>query len=132
MEPKMIWANLASDDFRKTNDFYTKLGFKPNGANDSDEASSFLFGKNGFVINFFRKSRLQEHINGPMADTQTSNEIVFSLSATSKEDVDEWFEKVKDAKGQINTAPHKYQEGYTFCFSDPDGHKFNILYWPGM
>lgn len=132
MKPKMIWANLATENFERTNDFYSKLGFMRNGDSGSANATSFLFGDSGFVINFFSKSRLEQVVNGTFADPENQNEIVFSLSASSRAEVDSWFEKVKQANGKINTLPQDYEKGYTFCFSDPDGHKFNILYWPGM
>lgn len=129
MEPKFIWANLASSDLERTTQFYTALGFEPNGK--MDEGTSFFFGQNKFVINFFVEQRLKKDVNGNIAIPK-ENEIIFSLSAESKEEVNNWVEKVKSAGGTIFAAPQDYGKGYTFGFADPDGHKFNILYWPGM
>lgn len=131
MEAKMIWANLVSTDLHKTSKFYTDLGFKATGVN-SEEAASFRFGKNHFVINFFTKERLANEVNGNLKTPGQENEILFSLSAETKDDVDNWFEKVKEMGGRIFSEPQKYEKGYTFGFADPDGHKFNVLYWPGM
>jgi predicted lactoylglutathione lyase len=131
MKPKMIWANLVSTDLDKTAEFYSDLGFKLNG-NYTDEAASFFFGKDNFVINFFTKQRLEKDVNGNLSIPQNGNEIIFSLSADSKAEVDKWFEKVKSIGGTVFSEPQNYEEGYTFGFSDPDGHKFNILFWPGM
>ena len=132
MEAKMIWANFVSTDLEKTSKFYTDLGFKANGDCNSKESASFLFGKDNFVINFFTKERLANDVNGNLKNPEQGNEIMFSLSAETKEDVDKWFEKVKAIGGSIFSEPQKYEQGYTFGFADPDGHKFNILYWPGM
>lgn len=132
METKMIWANLCSADLNRTTEFYTKLGFKENDNNTSPELTSLVFGNNRFVINFFRKERMEVSINGKVTDTQTSNEVIFSLSATSREEVDQWVENVKAAGGTIFSNPQNFEKGYTFGFADPDGHKFNVLYWPGM
>ncbi len=41
-------------------------------------------------------------------------------------------DKVKKAGGVIFSEPEDFEVGYTFGFTDPDGHKFNFLYWPGM
>jgi uncharacterized protein len=131
MESKMIWANLVSQDLQKTIDFYTALGFKQNG-HESEELVSFNFGQNKFVINFFKPKRFEKALKGTIANTKTENEIIFSLSATSKEEVDVWHEKVKQAGGTIFSEPEVFEIGYTFGFTDPDGHKFNFLYWPGM
>lgn len=132
MEAKIIWANLSSNNLEVTHRFYTQLGFLYNGKPNTDEVLSFLFGKDGFIINFFKKSRLKIDVNGAIGNWKSQSEVLFSLSATSKEEVDEWREKVLEAGGTVFSEPQNYLEGYTFCFSDPDGHKFNVLYWPGM
>lgn len=131
MDAKMIWANLVSTDLDKTAKFYNDLGFKANG-NCSDESASFFFGKDNFVINFFTQQRLENKVNGNLTNPKNGNEIIFSLSAESKDEVDKWFEKIKAIGGMIFCEPQNYEKGYTFGFADPDGHKFNVLYWPGM
>ncbi len=129
MQAKQIWANVAVKDLERTTKFYTELGFTPNGR--SKELTSFLFGNNNFVIHFFLKAQLEKFMPG-IADLSKGNELIFSLSATSKEEVDEWAAAVRKAGGTIFLEPSKYEQGYTCGFSDPDGHKFNVLYWPGM
>ena len=131
MESKMIWANLVSQDLQKTIQFYTSLGFHQNGK-ETNELVSLYFGENKFVINFFTPQRFERALNGKITDTTTSNEIIFSLSAGSKEEVDAWYEKVKKIGGTVFSEPEAFEVGYTFGFADPDGHKFNFLYWPGM
>ncbi|WP_316768548.1 VOC family protein [Pedobacter frigiditerrae] len=132
METRMIWANLAVSDLDKTTKFYTDLGFKPNGTNVSSELVSFTFGNDNFIINFFTVERLKAGTKMEVADLTHGNEVIFSLSADSREEVDQWTQIVKDAGGVIFSGPEDFQKGYTFGFSDPDGHKFNFLYWPGM
>ncbi|MDQ6471929.1 VOC family protein [Flavobacterium sp. LHD-80] len=131
METKMIWANLVSHDLQKTIKFYSDLGFKQNGK-ETEELVSFIYGENNFVINFFIPKRFDNALRGKSADTKTENEIIFSLSADSRENVDEWYKIVKNAGAKIFSEPENFQQGYTFGFTDPDGHKFNFLYWPGM
>lgn len=84
------------------------------------------------MINFFLPKRFEKALNGKITDAKTENEIIFSLSAKSVEEVDQWHEKVKQLGGTIFCEPEKFEVGYTFGFADPDGHKFNFLYWPGM
>lgn len=85
MNPKMIWANFAVSDLERTTEFYTELGFKSNGK--SKELTSFLFGKENFVIHFFLEDVLKENIKGEITDSKKANEIVFTLSAQSKDQV---------------------------------------------
>jgi len=132
MKPTMIWANLTSEDLEKTIAFYTDLGFEPNGRFDSKESASFIFAENEFVINFFPKDRIEKSMKGTVVDARTQNEIIFSMSADTRDEVEEWFEKVRNIGGTTFSEPEDFDKGYTFCFADPDGHKFNILYWPEM
>jgi hypothetical protein len=134
MKTKHIWANLATTDLERTTKFYKELGFKANnfGSSQAQELTSFSFGQNDFIVNFFLKDILRNNTHTEITDLKSGNEIIFSLSAESKDEVHEWVEIVKKAGGKITVEPYEIREGYTFVFSDPDGHKFNILYWPGM
>lgn len=132
MKPTTIWANLVSEDLQRTTAFYTKLGFMENHNNTHPEMSSLVLGENKFVINFFKKEPLEHFTQSKMLNPESGNEIIFSLSATDEQEVVLWAQKVKDAGGKILSEPQAYQQGYTFIFTDPDGHKFNVLYWPGM
>lgn len=131
MNPKMIWSNLAVSDLERTTKFYTELGFKPNGK--SNELTSFLIGKNDFVMHFFLKDILKTSIKGEITDSQISNEVIFTLFAESKDQVDNWAKEVKSAGGKIISEPEEFgKEYYGFVFADPDGHKFNVFYMKGF
>jgi len=127
MNTKNIWANLTVEDLTRTTKFYTELGFKPNGS--SKDLTSFFFGKNDFIIHFFLKDVLKSNVKGEVADLKYGNEIVFTLSAESKEEVDAWAKEVAQAGGSIVSPPEAFGQGYYgFVFTDPDGHKFNVFY----
>ena len=127
MNVKAIWANFTVEDLERTTKFYTELGFKSNGA--SKDLTSFFFGKNDFVIHFFLKDVLKSNIKGEVADLKYGNEIVFTLSADSKEEVDQWEQEVINAGGIIISPAAEFGDGYYGCvFTDPDGHKFNVFY----
>lgn len=131
MKTKKIWANLAVSDLTRTKNFYTAIGFKPNGS--SNELTSFKVGEDDFIIHFFLKDILKSNIHGELVDLKTGNEVVFTLSAGSKIDVDAWAVKVEKAEGEIVSQPEEFGEGYYgFVFRDPDGHKFNVFYMEGL
>lgn len=123
----MIWSNLGVSNLDRTTEFYNKLGFQYNGR--SNELVSFKIGDCQFVINFFIKEVLEANIQSDILEIQNGNEVIFTLSASTKEEVNNWFEEVQQAGGIINTKPEKFgQDYYGFVFSDPDGHKFNIFH----
>jgi len=127
MAPEKIWANLTVSDLERTTKFYTQLGFRHNG--DNKELTSFFFGENDFVIHFFLREALKTNTGVQMADAQQSNEIMFTLSAESRDEVDTWAKEVEAAGGKIVSQPEAFGEGYYgFVFADPDGHLFNVFY----
>lgn len=128
MKTTKIWANFGVEDLTRTTQFYSELGFKPNGNNET--LTSFTFGKDNFIIHFFIKKQFKWAVNGEMSDLNLGNEIIFSLSAESVDEVHQWLLAVKNAGGKIFAEPQSFEKGYFFGFSDPDGHKFNVLYWP--
>ncbi|MFD0766218.1 VOC family protein [Mucilaginibacter lutimaris] len=124
MKAKKIWANFCVEDAARTNKFYTQLGFKPNNTNNYPKLASFAFGDDNFVIHFFEKG---SQINDFLSAGST-NEIIFTLSADTEQEVKGWEENVKAAGGSIFQPAGRDNNGYYGCgFADPDGHKFNIL-----
>ncbi len=121
-----IWANFGVRDLERTTKFYQQLGFEHNGA--SAQLTSFFFGDDRFIIHFFLKDVLEPAMKGPIIDTAAGNEIIFTLSADSKQAVDEWEKTVRAAGGTIVSPPEEFGEGYYgFVFADPDGHKYNVF-----
>tara|TARA_R100001369_G_C3312083_1_gene167497 strand:+ start:1487 stop:1903 length:417 start_codon:yes stop_codon:yes gene_type:complete len=134
MKPKKIWANLGVENIERTQTFYLALGFKLNGK-PNKELVSFLFSDDDFVIHFFEKEKLKTSLEGKLSDLSQGNEIMFTLSANSKNEYDTWVAEVKKAGGTIffdsnNDRKLFYDEnGYHVCvFADPDGHKFNLFF----
>ncbi|WP_221389943.1 VOC family protein [Dyadobacter sp. NIV53] len=124
-----IWGNLGVKDVERTKAFYTKLGFKQNTGPESDELVSITFGDEGFIINFFKEDSLKKAMKGELADLSKGNEIMFSISAETEEEVNDWAVKIKDAGGVVFSQPEAFHGMYGCAFTDPDGHKFNILKW---
>ncbi|SMC34864.1 VOC family protein [Chryseobacterium sp. YR221] len=129
MKPKMIWANLAVADLERTQKFYTELGFKPNNPHSSNELVSFFVGENEFIIHFFLKNIIESNLKHvKFGDSHHSNEIIFTISAETIDQADQWAEEVKNAGGTIVSEPESFGNNYYgFVFADPDGHKFNVF-----
>jgi predicted lactoylglutathione lyase len=130
MKPKKIWSNLGVSDLKRTTEFYNALGFKPNGKHSvTKELTSFLVGDDDFVMHFFLKDILETNMKVKIADTKNTIEVMFTLSAESKDQVDKWAKEVEKAGGKIVSKPEESGEGYYgFVFADPDGHTFNVFY----
>jgi predicted lactoylglutathione lyase len=127
MKTKKIWANFGVENIERTTKFYKQLGFKQNGE-PNQQLTSFLFSDENFVIHFFLKEMLEPAMKGQIIDTKAGNEIMFTISADTKEEVNSWEKEVQQAGGTIVSKPEEFGEGYYgFAFADPDGHKFNVF-----
>jgi len=130
MKPKKIWSNLGVSDLKRTTEFYNALGFKPNGTHSVTKGlTSFLVGDDDFVMHFFLKNILETNMKVKVADTKNAIEVMFTLSAESKDEVDKWANEVEKAGGKIISRPEEFGAGYYgFVFADPDGHTFNVFH----
>ena len=133
MIPKKIWANLGVENVERTQEFYLALGIKQNGMPTNDLVS-FLFGEDEFVIHFFEKEKLKTSLEGEVVDLDQGNEIMFTLSAESKQEIHDWLDTVKKLGGSIRYDPRKdskkfYDENgfYVGVFADLDGYLFNLF-----
>lgn len=64
-----------------------------------------------------------------LSDTSKGTEVLFSLGADSREQVDEMASRVKAAGGTVFAEPAEsngFMYGCGFC--DPDGHRWNALF----
>ena len=64
-----------------------------------------------------------------LVDTQQASEVLLSIDAESKEEVDAMAKKVIEAGGKLFGKPEEHQGWMYGCgFTDLDGHRWNILY----
>lgn len=138
MKVTQIWANLGVENIERTKAFYKALGFQLNGQ-ASEDLVSFFFGSDNFVIHFFKKDKLELSLESKTTDLNKGNEVMFSLAVENKVAYDKWVVDIKNAGGRIifdsNTDRKEFYDknGFFVCvFTDPDGHKFNLLYNENM
>lgn len=125
---KQFWLNLPVKDVAQSKDFFSKLGFRFNEKfPGADTSACMLMGEHNIAVMLFQESTFEGFCNNKVS-TQ-GNEVLLSIDAQSKEEVDELVEKAIAAGG---TSTHKPVEMtgwmYGCVFTDLDGHKWNVLY----
>lgn len=130
IQDRQVWANIPVKDVDKIRVFYTKLGFKANGSNESSELASFLVGRDDFVIHFFQEEVFKQNMSWKSADLGKGHEIMFTIGANSRDEVHVWAKMVLDAGGSLFSEPAEMADnGWYGCgFADPEGHKWNVFY----
>lgn len=126
---KQIWLNLPVKNVAKAKDFFWKIGFSFNEQHDTPSSTCMVIGEGNFVVMLFEELLFKSFSQNELTDTQSSSEILISIDAESKEEVDALAEKVKEAGGTIFSPPAESQGWmYGFGFADLDGHRWNVLY----
>ena len=127
---KQFWLNLPVKDINKSREFFTKLGFTFNtGQGNGPNSVCMLLGDNGVVVMLFDEPTFKGFTNNEITSTRQSTEVLLSIDAQSKEEVDEMVEKAIAAGGSSSHKPSEMKGFMYGCvFNDLDGHKWNILY----
>lgn len=126
---KQIWLNLPVKNVAKAKDFFWKIGFSFNEQHDTPSSTCMVVGEGNFVVMLFEELLFAGFSQNEVTDTQSSSEILISIDAESRDEVDALAEKVKEAGGNI-FSPQAESQGwmYGFGFADLDGHRWNVLF----
>jgi predicted lactoylglutathione lyase len=124
-----FWLSLAANDLDKSRAFFQSIGFVINDAHASPGMVSMFVGNKRVVVNLFPAATLQGFLQNPVADPVKSNEVVMSLGANSREEVDAIAKRVVAAGGKLYGEPGD-RDGWMYgCgFIDLDGHRWAVLF----
>jgi len=127
---KQIWINLPVKDLNESKEFFTQLGFSVNrGPGNTDENASLVIGDKNVVVMLFPEPTFKKFTGSDIANTTQGTEVLITIGAESKEEVDEMVKKVVKAGGTIHDKPDDNQGWlYGAGFADLDGHRWNVLY----
>lgn len=126
---KELWINLPVKDIDKTREFFSRIGFPQNEKHTSSEMACFEVGEKGITVLFFPEETFKGFTKSEISDSAAGAEILISLDAESREEVDETARKVFEAGGRIFSEPAEIQGWmYGFGFADLDGHRWNMVY----
>jgi predicted lactoylglutathione lyase len=125
-----VWLNLPVKDVKRSAELFISSGLAQRTEHGNSETSQGLvFGEKKFVVMLFHEPIFKNIVAGNVSDAKQANEMMISIGASSKNEVDELAKKIETGGGTIFSKPQEVQGWmYGFAFSDLDGHKWNILY----
>jgi hypothetical protein len=128
--PKQFWLSLPVKNIEKSKEFFTKLDFKFNATQGNGPNSAcMMMGDKDVVVMLFDEPTFKQCLGDAAAELSKASEVLLSIDAQSKEEVDAITKRAVDAGG---TSPHKPKDMqgwmYGSVFTDIDGHKWNVLY----
>ena len=126
---KQFWINLPVKDLAKSKVFFTKLGFSFNTNHSNSNQLQLVIGDTNAIVMLFPESTFKNFTRHQIVDTKQATEVLFSIDAESREEVDELAKKAIMAGGKIIGQPAE-NEGWMYgcVFADLDGHLWNVLY----
>lgn len=128
---KELWLNLPVKDLNRSREFFGKLGFAFHPRHEgSDEMAGLVIGDQKVLVMLVPEVTFRRYTGQEIADTSQGTEVLFSIDAASREEVDELVRKAEEAGGHVFGRPKPAGGGWMYGagFADPDGHRWNVLY----
>jgi uncharacterized protein len=124
---KQFWINLPVKDINRSKEFYKNIGFKFNtNYPENPNGISLLIGDHNVVVMLFDEATFQSYSG---AEIPKTGEVLLSIDAENKEEIDTLIEKVIAAGGASTHKPSEMTGWMYGClFTDPDGHRWNPVY----
>jgi predicted lactoylglutathione lyase len=124
---RMIFVNLPVKNLPKSVEFFTALGFEFNPQFTDEKATCMVISEQACVMllvePFFRT-----FIDKEIADAVTHTETIVSLSAETRAEVDDVFERAVAAGARPVKDPQDEGFMYSRTFQDLDGHLWDLVW----
>ena len=124
---KQIFVNLPVKDLNRTVEFFTKLGFTFNPQFTDENATCMIVSDDIFVMLLVEKF-FKTFIPKEVADATKSSEVIMTLSADSRAEVDRLVDKALGSGGTVSAEAQDHGWMYSRGFQDPDGHLWEFVY----
>ena len=125
-----LWLNLPVKDVNRSREFFRKIGFSIHPAHEkSEKMAGIIVSDRKIMVMLFPESDFKNFSQAEVSDTAKGAEMLISIDAASREEVDDIANKAAEAGGKVFGKPGESQGWLYGCgFSDLDGHRWNILY----
>jgi uncharacterized protein len=124
---RKIFVNLAVEDLDRAIEFFTKLGFSFDKRFTDETATCMIVSEEAFVM-LLTKDRFKDFTGKQIADSRKETEAILSLSAESREGVDQLVHTALEAGGSPAKEPMEMGNMYGWSFQDPDGHLWEVVW----
>lgn len=127
---KELWLNLPVKSIKKSRDFFTKMGFSFNPRfGEGDNMAGLMVGTKGAIVMLIQETQFEKFARVKVADVKQAAEVLISIDAESRSEVEDLAKKATAAGGILFSRPEEVQGWMYGCaFADPDGHRWNVLY----
>jgi predicted lactoylglutathione lyase len=122
-----IFINLPVKNLDKSIAFFTSLGFSFNPQFTDEKAGCMVISDSIFAM-LLTESYFKTFTKKEVSDAQTATEVLITLDANSKEEVEQIVAKAKKSGATIYNEPQDHGWMYQHSFADLDGHQWEFAY----
>ena len=122
-----IFVNLPVKSFKRSKEFFTKLGYSFN-PQFSDEVSGCLILGESLYCMLLEEEKFKTFITNDISDASKTTEVLTALNVESREEVDRLVELAVSLGGKEYMEPRDYGFMYTRVYSDLDNHRWEIFH----
>ena len=128
---RKLFVNLPVESLDASVAFFTKLGFTFD-PNFTDENASCMNVNVDTSVMLLVKKRFSDFTDKTIVDARTSAEVIFAISADSREEVDHLVNTaIANGGSKAQEAPEDNGFMYGNSFHDVDGHNWEVM-WMDM
>jgi uncharacterized protein len=124
---RMVFINLPVKNLNASVEFFTKLGFTFNPQFTDQNATCMIISDDAFVM-LLVEDFFKTFTRKAMVDATKSTEVIVTLSANSRADVDDLVNKALAAGGKPSMEHLEMEGMYGWSFQDLDGHLWEVGY----
>ncbi|MBU9674373.1 VOC family protein [Planococcus sp. CP5-4] len=123
-----LWINLPVKDLQAAQAFYEQAGFLMAKADSSNaHQAAFYVERQQLYVMLFPQESFKAFTQQDIADASIGSEVLFTLSAKTREEVDNFMFRIEQAGGTVYAPSGERNGMYGAGFSDVDGHRWNFL-----
>jgi catechol 2,3-dioxygenase-like lactoylglutathione lyase family enzyme len=126
VEQRLSLITLGVSDLERSKAFYEALGWHTNAKAGDDVV---FFQAAGMVVALWDREKLAE--DSGVEDPGGSSGFTLAHNVRAPEEADAIAEEVRTAGGTVTREPAEtFWGGYSFAFTDPDGHPWEVAHNP--
>jgi catechol 2,3-dioxygenase-like lactoylglutathione lyase family enzyme len=128
VEQRISLITIGVADLARARGFYERLGWR-----GQEAEQTVFFQAGGMAVVLWGRDKLAEDSGVADPDTDGFGGIALAHNVRSRSEVDDVLRQAADAGARITRpARETFYGGYAGCFTDPDGHVWEIAYNPGF
>ena len=128
MEQRISLVTLGTSDLRRARAFYEALGWR-----GQEVQETVFFQAGGLVLVLWSRAALAADSGVEDSGANGFGGVALAHNVRSRAEVDEVLARAQAAGARVTRpAAETFYGGYAGCFTDPDGHVWEIAYNPGF